>query len=313
MKKVKKVKKRNGFLDFLKFVFAIIIVIGHGDTIYGTTAVNKIIPLASFGVEFFFIVSGALLLRSFDKQKGEESLGDDTVSFMKHKIKGLLPNYYVAWIILFILLNVDNELKMIVFNFFKAIPELLFLKMTGMPTQTYNGNTWYISAMLLAMLIIYPLVRKNRDFFIKYLAPFIVVFGVGYITYNCKTILAIEQWNGFMYFGLIRGIVEICIGCIAYELSTKLKKIKFTKTGKMIFTFVEMFLYIGTITMLFSYGFRHYCFVLLVFLMIAVCITLSDVSYSKNIFSYKIFNWLVSWIEISLECGKIYPYYLLLV
>ena len=54
MEKLKN-KKRNGFLDFLKFVFAIIIVIGHGDTIYGTISSEKLIPLASFGVEFFLL------------------------------------------------------------------------------------------------------------------------------------------------------------------------------------------------------------------------------------------------------------------
>lgn len=290
-----KKKKRNGFLDFLKFIFAIIIVIGHGDTVYGVLLPDRIIPLASFAVEFFFIASGAMLLRSIEKQskdKSKNTIGTDTFNFMKHKIKGLLPNYYVAWVVLFIMMSIGDSFKNIIFSFFKAIPELLLIRMSGMPTQSFNGNTWYISAMLLALLIIYPLIRKNKDFFIKYIAPVTVIFGVGFITHNYHSVLVIEEWTGFVYYGLIRGIVEICIGCIAYELSTKLKKIKFTKTGKMIFTFVEMFLYIGTITMLFSYGFRHYCFVLLVFLMIAVCITLSDVSYSKNIFSYKIFNWL---------------------
>ena len=45
-----KTKKRNGFLDFLKLIFAIIIVIGHGDKIYGTLPPNRIMLLASFGV-----------------------------------------------------------------------------------------------------------------------------------------------------------------------------------------------------------------------------------------------------------------------
>lgn len=62
-----KLNKRNGLLDFLKLIFAIIIVIGHGDRVYGTAETNKIIPLASFGVDFFFIVSGAMLLKKLWK------------------------------------------------------------------------------------------------------------------------------------------------------------------------------------------------------------------------------------------------------
>ena len=91
-----KLNKRNGLLDFLKLIFAIIIVIGHGDRVYGTAETNKIIPLASFGVDFFLIVSGAMLLKSFEKQHQGKTLSEDTLNFMKHKIQGLLPNYYIA-------------------------------------------------------------------------------------------------------------------------------------------------------------------------------------------------------------------------
>ena len=285
-------KKRNGFLDFLKLLFAIIIVIGHGDTVFGVDLPDKLIPLASFGVEFFFVVSGAMLLKSIYEQKHTKSIADDTLNFMKHKIKGLLPNYYIAWIFLFIIISFGKSLKAIILSFFKAIPELLFLKMSGMPTYAINGNTWYISAMLLSLLIIYPLVRKNKDFFIKYLAPIISIFGLGYITHNYKSILVIEEWNGFIFFGLIRAIVEICIGCLSFELSQKLKDIKLTKFGKIIITFIELFFYICVVIMLFSYSFRQYCFVLLFVLMIAITITLSNISYSKDIFSNRIFNWM---------------------
>ena len=292
MKKEKIQTKRNGFLDFLKLLFAFIIVIGHGDTIYGSVNPNKLIPLASFGVEFFFLVSGAMLLRSFEKQKQSKSIANDTFEFMKHKIKGLCPNYFVAWIVLFIIINIGINFKTIIFNFFKAIPELLFLKMAGMPTLSFNGNTWYISAMLLALLIIYPIIRKNKDFFIKYIAPTITIFGIGYLTYNYKTILVIEQWNGFMYAGVIRGIVEICMGCLAYEFSKKIKDINFSKFGKSLLTLLEIILYLGVIVLLFSYSFRHTLFVLLFVLMIALSITLSGNSFTGDVFKFKIFNWM---------------------
>lgn len=302
-----KEKKRNGFLDFLKLVFAIIIVIGHGDTIIGTSSPDKFIPLASFGVDFFFIISGAMLLRSIEKQTQKDTIGEDTCNFMKHKIKGLLPNYYVAWIILFIIANIDSNFKIIILNFIKALPELLFIRMAGMPSQIYNGNTWYISAMLLSLLIIYPIVRKNKDFFIKYIAPFIVIFGIGYITHNYSTVLVIEEWNGIVYFGVIRGIVEVCIGCIVYYLSQKLKTINITKFGKIIITLIEFLLYALVILLLLNYNFRYYCFVLLFIIMIPICITLSDISYSKDIFGFKIFNWMGKY-SYSLYLGQSIAY-----
>ena len=304
---MKRRKKRNGCLDFLKFVFAMIIVIGHGDTIIGTPFKNKLIPLASFGVDSFFIISGAMLLRSVEKQRGRISLGKDTFKFMKHKIEGLLPNYYVAWILLFILLNIHSSIKIIILNFIKAIPELLFIRMAGMPSQIYNGNTWYISAMLLSLLILYPIVRKNKEFFIKYIAPIIAIFGIGYISHNFSSILVIEQWSGFVYYGIIRGIAEICIGCIVYYLSQKLKKIKFTKIGKKLLTFIEFSLYILVIIFMCKCSLKSYCFVLLVLIMIPICITLSDTSHSKDIFCFKIFNWLGKY-SYSLYLGQSIAY-----
>ena len=294
MQEVQKVKAkgRNGFLDFLKFIFAIIIVIGHGDTVYGTVLPDRIIPLASFGVDFFFVVSGAMLLKSMEKQKQTESIGNDTYNFIKHKIKGLMPNYYIAWLILFLILCIGKNIYTILLDFFKAIPELLFLVMSGMPTEVYNGNTWYISVMLLAILILYPLIRKNKDFFIKYIAPVIAIFGLGCISHSFKSILVIKEWNGFMYWGLIRGIAEICIGCITYELSDKLKNIKLTNFGTLLTTIIEVISYVVVIAMLFCFDFRSYLFVLLFILMVAISITLSGISYSRYIFSYKIFNWM---------------------
>lgn len=44
--------KRNGFIDFLKFIFAIIILIHHSWQFY------PILPIGYIGVEFFFLGYG---------------------------------------------------------------------------------------------------------------------------------------------------------------------------------------------------------------------------------------------------------------
>ena len=58
-------KKINGEIEWLRFVFAIAVVLVHARNLFGEewTYFRK----ASFGVEFFFIVTGFLLAKSINK------------------------------------------------------------------------------------------------------------------------------------------------------------------------------------------------------------------------------------------------------
>ena len=66
----KKQYKKNGELELLRFLFAIMILFYH---------TRKICPIDSgifkhgyFGVEFFFILSGALMAKSIYKRRNSE-------------------------------------------------------------------------------------------------------------------------------------------------------------------------------------------------------------------------------------------------
>lgn len=55
-------KKRNGEIDFLKFVFAIIIAGYHASIFYNSESYT-LWPTGYIGVEFYFIVAGFLLAK----------------------------------------------------------------------------------------------------------------------------------------------------------------------------------------------------------------------------------------------------------
>ena len=95
--------KRNGEIDLLKFLFSLMIVIYHTKNFteyYG----QNLFMQGSIGVSFFFLVSGYLLAYSTGKiqLESKDAVGPQAVKFVERKIKGLLPNVYVAWIIAFI-------------------------------------------------------------------------------------------------------------------------------------------------------------------------------------------------------------------
>ena len=101
-------KARNGKIEWMRFVFSILIVLFHinleiwgGKQTFGDYF--SLSGRGRIGVEFFFVVSGYLMAATaFRNQKKAGSLGKETVQFMTKKIYGIWPWHLVAFTLLFI-------------------------------------------------------------------------------------------------------------------------------------------------------------------------------------------------------------------
>ena len=83
-------KKRNGEIDVLRFVFSIFIVLYH----FGDVFKVDIARFGFIGVEFFFVVSGVLMARTAKLKK------EKYVTFISKKIKSFYPYYFVMHILI---------------------------------------------------------------------------------------------------------------------------------------------------------------------------------------------------------------------
>lgn len=231
--------KRNGSIDFWKFMFSVLIVVFHGKNL-AEAGEWKFLG-GSIGVEFFFIVSGILMANSSIKVREQElSLGQDTFQFMKRKVLGIMPNIYVAWIIAFLVEHIGNfSIGKMVKDAITSVWELLFVTETGLMGYRANAVCWYISAMLIAMLILYPLMKKYKDTFFYIIAPLIVIFVMG-ITYQQWNNLRVPHaWNGWAFKSLIRAVMGITIGCLCYKISVYIRGMKYTKLSEVFWTVAE--------------------------------------------------------------------------
>ena len=72
---------------------------------------------------------------------------------------------------------------------------------------------WYISAMLLSMFILYPLLLLLRDKFTYIIAPLASIVIYGYLLFRVGNLATINPLEGsFVYTGLLRGIAgKMCI------------------------------------------------------------------------------------------------------
>ena len=230
--------KHNGIISLWKFLFSVMIVILHCDCLAENNEKTLFIG-GAIAVEFFFITSGYLMAVSAFKRGRKKDIVSDTWNFIGKKFKALFPYVLIAFLsisIVNIIFKSNN-----IYNWITSIWDLFLLRMTGIKTARINKVAWYLSAMLLSMLIIYPLLRKYKKKYSTFIAPIIVIFLAGYMSHQYGDLGEPMQWVGFCYKGLLRAFLELNIGVILYEVVSYFKKVKLTNLGHNLITFLEVF------------------------------------------------------------------------
>ena len=296
-------KQHNVTIDFLRFLFSVIVVLHHSRYVLGDD--NCYFLGGSLAVEFFFFVSGYLLLVGADKAGrkngagyllpgdvdmagrkngagyllpggvdmagrteaagletkgvgagttgiggeangiGAETtgicgemtgIGSETLHFILHKIRSFLPEFLIAWWIGFVLIGVVRQYG--VLDYLKAFGndfwELTLVKMSGLFTHGIDGAMWYLSAMLLGMAILYPLLRTKRDLMTHLVCPLLALFLYGYLCQAEGHPRDPIVWLGLCYKGLVRAVAGLCTGVVICMAVRRLKRFSpsgLTKTG----------------------------------------------------------------------------------
>ena len=239
------------------------------------------------GVEFFFIVTGYLLARP--PKDHTASVGEATASQALRKLSVVYPIFLVSYIISVIFRAVFmrlNAAKLVA----DSVYELLLLHTIGISpgsgTEDIIGGSWYLSAMMIAVLLIYPLLYANRKLFINVLAP---IFAFGSFAY-----LAAVYGNTALtdYNGIIRAIAEMCIGCMVCGICERAHEANVTKLFAALLTIVEFGCYIGVIIGTWFIPRGMWDFVTILVLALAVGISFSGKSLSRHIFHGKVCDFL---------------------
>ena len=301
-------KQHNVTIDFLRFLFSVIVVLHHSRYVLGDD--NCYFLGGSLAVEFFFFVSGYLLLVGADKAgrkngagnllpggadmagrkngagyllpggvdeagvgagteangiyagangigaetkgAGTNGIGSETLHFILHKIRSFLPEFLIAWWIGFVLIGVVRQYG--VLDYLKAFGndfwELTLVKMSGLFTHGIDGAMWYLSAMLLGMAILYPLLRTKRDLMTHLVCPLLALFLYGYLCQAEGHPRDPIVWLGVCYKGLVRAVAGLCTGVVICMAVRRLKRFfpsGLTKTGNALAIGVQLLCLLLTI------------------------------------------------------------------
>lgn len=253
---VKKTSPRNGKIELLRFIFCMAVLLFHCEKyVLGEPSLEDGYHLSLFchgsmGVEFFFLVSGFLMAKSISKKirqqtELQETLAQESLGFLKRKITSIFPMHVMTFILAFIAYVLANHMNYIEMmgKAVESIPSFFLIQMSGINLCSPNHITWYISCMLIAMAVLYPLCRKYYEFFTHYLAPLMAILILGGCIATTGRITGVSEWTLVCYKSVLRAVCEIALGMTGFEIAQYISKQKFTygqRIGLAIFALVVL-------------------------------------------------------------------------
>lgn len=239
--------KRNGKIEFLRIIFCLMVIFTHITTRLDLKPLGHLTLFlhGNFGVEFFFLISGYLMAASAFKDT-ETSCSKATGKFIYKKLLGFFPHYLIVFtysiLIEFVLrpTPIYEEIKRLI----DYLPHLLMIGTTGIQMErilTFYVE-WYLSAMIIGMMILYPCLIKFKHSFSRIICPLTSILLIGYMCHIVGTMSNAETWllGDLIHIKLVRGIAEMAMGIFTYELASKIRTLKFSRSDKTFLTFIEI-------------------------------------------------------------------------
>ena len=297
-------KERNKAIDGMRGIVAVIIALFHleKDISFET---NTIFGMGYLGVEFFFILSGFLLVREYSNKNTESSIAN----IMKKKLIRLYPSYILCSILLILLYSIlwfrgdiYAWFRSEIFHTEGFLAELFCIQATGISDFHYiNYPAWYVSALLLMSFVILVLLKYFYLSYIRYIAPigsFLCYFWI----------VRTHTWSGtpsYLYGKiptvLVRALAGMMLGSFIWFLFIKLKD-KLEKISYKQSSIIEIIVVVFLLRMLLFRTEPRWNYLILVPISMLIIVMFSTKGIVSNILSHKAF----------LTLGKIsYSFYLL--
>lgn len=283
-------KRKSGKIEFLRFLFAVTIMMFHYPTFF------KMTETAQIGVEFFYIIMGVFMGQKIAAQpEKEEDIAKATMKYVFSKAKSFYVYFIPAFFIKTMITIVSEDLGVfsILDRVVISIPQLLFLNSLGFHPDTYGGAiyvpaSWFLSSALIGLAIIYPIARQKWKLFVGWIAPVVACFSAGFLYINFGTIFVHYNFMNGVNVALLRTVMDLAIGCICFDVA---QKIKDNVSQRKSLAVVEWILYIVVFASVFAKTPPTVEIPMLICLAVAVTLTISKME-KKSIFDRSLFYFL---------------------
>ena len=229
---------RNGEIDVLRFVFAMIIVCYHFSCFFDFGVYGN----GGIAVEFFFYLTGGFMVLKHMHNTFENPY-EEVYSFILNKIRSFYP-YYVGAIfvqmVVYVLLD-EIPISAVYKTVIRGIPNLLLIQILGIDFSggADIGGSWFLSAMVIASFVLfYIFVRRGRD------AIFIIFPLLGVILNGIQINQGLIDfsWGGYETYvlRLMRAFAGIALGAWGMGIALQLKRNIYNNIQKTVFTVIKV-------------------------------------------------------------------------
>lgn len=228
---------------------------------------------------YFLFLTGYFMMASYMKKEKQGLIDHEHAykpawAYFWSRIKGLMPAFVLGTLFVFIVRNIaiDTPISKIPVYLVRAGFEFLGLYQIGMNgmhdvtsnadliellagdapsgvragimtggTPLWNGPGWYISAIIIVSVLIYYVLCKNKDFFVGFFCPLMIIGCYGFWGLGAG-----EQWDrtAVSFLGLPTNLIRVtgglCVGALMYFVVDWLKKHEISKRYKVIWNIVAV-------------------------------------------------------------------------
>lgn len=247
-------RSRNVEIELWRFFLAFAVVLSHAQHI----AWKCHLAGGGHAVGAFFLISGYLMMSQISRSAGREM---STGSFLQRKIRVFFPEVVISTIVGCTIFFVASGFD-VVHTGAKLgrsfLENICLLKMTGWfpPCGDVSSACWYLSSMILAMAVLYPIV-KRRGCHISLIAAAVII--IGYFYHTDGTLTAPYKWVYFTYEGNLRAFAELVMGMLSYSAAGLLREHVFTHPHTGLMLFVKCVLFAALLAQLFLLVPSYYC------------------------------------------------------
>lgn len=273
---------RNGEIELWRGIFCMVVFLFHLSL--DSSSPQTLFPRGQIGVEFFFLLSGLFMAKAAYGRRENDTmvLGQESIKYVIHKYTALFPYHVFAFLVTFAMSVVKNGFT--VKEFFERclliLPQFFLIHLAGFTDNRVLSIEWYISSMLIAMLFIYPLLRKFYDIYVFVAGPLLSLSILGYMYINIGNLLHKYEWAGITTMAVFRAIAIMNLGCLAYEMGKAIQKKEWTTMQRALLSVICLIGYGITLYFASSDLGEKVRFTLVLLMMVSVAISFSG----KNLY-----------------------------
>lgn len=153
-------KKKNSLIELYRFIFAMAVVNYHGYFPFNTPYLSA----GRLSVEFFFILSGYLLVRSVDKFM-DMKLYKGAIKFIWSKIYPIIIPLSIGILCNIIGMFKDNEFSVNIFGFLWYVKQMLSMSLYYFILRYFIKNKNINLAIIVSIFVIYAVLNCYEDYY----------------------------------------------------------------------------------------------------------------------------------------------------